>query len=121
MNLIVDNKLDTAALKQAFSTITWTILPRSLGPNHTEHFYTGQYSDDVKEIKIILRPSLTMSVTESFKNRMPQNGNIPQPGYVGPLVDWGSYVEVKVPESFLAEVKSVAQPLPVKQKQKIEW
>jgi hypothetical protein len=121
VDLIVDNQLDGNALKAMFGSIAWTILPRNLGPNHSEYFYTGHYSDEVKEIKIILRPSLTMSVTESFKNRMSQNGAVPPPEYRGLLVDWGQYVEVQVPASFLQNVIAVAKPLATKQKQKIEW
>ena len=121
MDVITDNQLNTAVFKEVFQNLVWTKLPRVLGPNHTEFFYSGIYSDELKEIKVLLRSSLAMSVTESFKNRMPQNGAIPADSYKGPLVDWGSYVEVRVPQSLYDEAAALAKPLPKKQTQKIEW
>jgi hypothetical protein len=121
VDIIVDQKLDTSAFKSMYKTLTWTKLPRKLGPNHSEFFYSGVYSDDEKEIKVLLRPSLTMSVSESFKNRMAQNGAVPTEGYRGLLVDWGSSVEVKVPQIMFDEISGLANPLPIKNTQKIEW
>ena len=121
MNVIIDNELDVEAFKFIYKTLTWTKLPRNLGINHSEFFYSGLLNNEEKELKILLRSTLTMSVTESFKNRLPMNGDIPPDGYKGQLVDWGFYLEVQVPQEMFDEIASISQPLVSKKVKKIEW
>lgn len=106
--LIENNKLNIQEFKETFSSISWTRLPRQLGPNHTEYFYSGLLETEDKRIQVTIRPSGVMALSETFKNRTPMNGSSPQPGYTGPLVDWGASVEVRVDKNFIDEVEAVA-------------
>jgi hypothetical protein len=119
--LIEDGKLNIEDFKKLFSSITWTKLPRNLGVNHKEYFYSGKYENPEMVVSVTIRPSMNMAISESFKNRMPMDGSIPPDGYRGPLVNWGSSVELMVDENFIKEVDNVAGQLMNKTIQKLEW
>jgi len=108
--LIENEKLNIEEFKSLAPTLNWLKLPRKLGPNHTEYFYSSKYEDSSTIIKVTIRPSLWMSVSESFKNRMPMDGSIPKPDYKGPVVEWGSYAEMAIDESVLNKIKEWAKP-----------
>jgi hypothetical protein len=108
--LIENNKLNVQEFKEVFDSISWTRLPRKLGVNHTEYFYSGYWETPTFKVQITVRPSLVMALTETFKNRMVTDGSIPADGYRGQLVDWGSYIEMRVDQKFLDDVALRAVP-----------
>lgn len=119
--LIENNALNIVEFKKLFSNITWTKLPRKLNVNHSDFFYTGVYETPDTVVKITVRPSMNMAISETFKNRMPMDGSIPPDNYRGVLVEWGSTVEIKVDEKFIANVDAVAEKLVSKPTQSLEW
>lgn len=106
--LIENGKLNITEFKAIFNDIAWTRLPRKLGPNHTEYFYVGSLENESLKIQVTIRPSLVMAISETFKNRVMTDGSIPLEGYRGPLVDWGSSLEMRVDQKFLDEVAAKA-------------
>lgn len=119
--LIINSILDISEFKVLFPSIVWTKLPRTLGVDHKEYFYTGLYEDDEKRVNITIRPSKIMAISENFKKRMPQDGSIPKEGYNGMLVEWGSSTEVKIDDKLIAEIDMKAGLLAPRVKQVIEW
>jgi hypothetical protein len=119
--LINDSQLDIAKFREFFPQITWTKLPRTLGPDHKEFFYTGIYEDDEKRVNLTIRPSKIMAISETYKNRLPMDGGVPPENYRGAVVEWGASVELKVDDKFIAEVETVAQKLVPRTKQTLEW
>lgn len=119
--LIVDGKLNIAEFKNQFQSFEWLKLPRKLGPNHTEYFYSTKYEDSSRIVKATIRPSLWMSVSESFKNRKPMDGSIPEEGYKGPVVEWGYYTEINIDENFLNKIKEIAKSPEEREKQTLTW
>lgn len=120
--IINDNKLDVKEFKEIFESISWIKLPRNLGKNHSEFFYSGKYETDDKKISITLRPSMVMAISETFKNRHPSDGSIPTESYRGPLVEWGGTIEVLMDAKFLKAVEKLAKPLmPREETQTISW
>jgi len=120
--MLIDNeKLNVDEFKKIAPNLDWLKLPRKLGPNHAEYFYCSRFEDDSTIIKITIRPSLQMSVSESFKNRMPMDGSIPKPDYKGPVVEWGGYIEMTIDEGVLSKVMGWAKDPENKSKQTMSW
>lgn len=118
--LIKDNKLDIEEFKTFFDKLKWLKLPRKLGQNHTEHFYVGKYEDDERIIKITLRPSLRMQVSESFKNYT-LRGELAPKDYKQETCNWGATIEVIASKSMAEKILEVCEELPEKTKQVLEW
>jgi hypothetical protein len=116
-----NNKLNMDVFKDLFFSIKWTKLPRVLGPNHTDYFYTGVLEDAERRIAITVRPTQIMAVSENLKGRHPQNGAVPDENYKGMLVEWGYYVEVKVPDSFMKDLDEWSQVPIANAAQVLEW
>ena len=116
-----DNKLNMEVFKDLFFSIKWTKLPRQLGPNHTEYFYTGVLEDTERRIAITVRPTQIMAVSENLKDRHPQDGRVPDEAYKGFLVEWGFYTEVKVPDSFMKDLDEWSQVPTNNVAQTLEW
>jgi len=106
--LIENGNLDFEEFKKFLNKLEWKKVPRKLGPDHSEYFYIANYEDEEKKIRIQVRPSLRMKVTESFKNRT-IHGNIPPEGYRGQLVDFGSTAEVLIDKSVIEKLKKIAK------------
>jgi hypothetical protein len=119
--LIEDGKLNLEEFRATVPQLEWIKLPRVLGPNHTEYFYSAKFEDSSKIIKVIVRPSLWIAITESFKNRKSMDGSVPEEGYKGALVDWGSYIEAKVDENFIEKIKTLAKSPEERTVQTISW
>ena len=116
-----DNKLNMDVFKGLFFSIKWTKLPRVLGPNHTDYFYTGVLEDNERRIAITVRPTQIMAVSENLKGRLPQNGAVPDENYKGFLCEWGYYVEVKVPDSFMKDLDEWSKVPVAHIAQVLEW
>ena len=123
--MLIDNeKLNIEEFKTLVPNMTWLKLPRNLGTNHSEYFYSGKFEDDSKLIQVTVRPSLWISVTESFKNRRPQDGLPPTEEDIAknrPLVDWGSYIEINIDENFLNKIKELAKSPESRTSQTVSW
>lgn len=98
----------------------WTKYPRKLGKDFSEFFYSGNFEDEKRIVKVTIRPSLWMSVSESFKNLKP-NGKTPEDGYTGTLVNCGTSVEVQVDENFRKNIEAISKPPKEKLIQKVFW
>ena len=118
--LIKDSALDISSFKEFFDQIKWLRVPRTLGLDHAQFFYLGSYEDSEKRVKITLRPSMYMAVEETLKNRT-KTGEAPVDSYRGTLYDYGSSVEVKIDDSMLEKIKSIAKEQPATSPQKLTW
>jgi hypothetical protein len=119
--LIKDGVLNIEEFKALMPTLSWKRAPRWAGKDREDVFYISHYEDDNKIIEVSIRPSLRMLLSESFKNYTPKGDPAPE-NYTGPLVDWGSSVEVIIDEKFLEEIKKLAEPAgPTSTLQKISW
>jgi hypothetical protein len=119
--LIENGKLNVPEFKEFFDQIQWKRVPRSLGPNHSEFFHVGSYEDSDKIIAITIRPSKIMALSETFKNRMLNDGSVPPEGYKGQTNNWGTSVEVLVDDKFIQAVVEAAKPLPAREHQVLTW
>lgn len=117
--LITDGNLNIQLFKELVPTLTWKIYPRQIG-TCTQHFYITKYEDEEKIIEVSIRPSLRAQIIETFKNRTP-TGNIPPSNYNGPLVEYGSSVEIIIDNKFLDKIKSLAKVEDSKNTQVISW
>jgi len=120
MNLIESEKLNVDNFKAFIKDKTWIRLPRKLNKDNTAFFYTLNYEDDTKIVKIVVKPHKEMSVTESFKNYM-LNGEPAPSNYKGQTCDWGFYVNVKVDEEFIKNIDKIAKNKDIPEKQLITW
>lgn len=118
--LIDQGLLDKDKFAELLPMIKWTKLPRKLGPDHKEFFYSGQYENAEKTVLVTIRPSLWMAISESFKNRK-LDGSIPEEGYKGQLVSWGASTEVRVDSNFVEKVDSLAQSMEKRVIQTVNW
>jgi hypothetical protein len=118
--LIENNMLDVQVFKELMPTLKWIKYPRKLGLNHKEFFFSASLEDDQVSIRVMLRPSGWLQVSESFKNRMPNNGSIPVEGYKGHLVDWGSTVEVKASDTLMLAIEKLSKAPEIKKYQEVD-
>jgi len=119
--LIVDGNLNVEAFKEFFNKLNWVKTPRKLSQDHIDYFYIGSYEDDKKVIKVSVRPSKRMQISESFKNRT-VDGEIPNPkASKRGLVNWGSTVTVVVDDKFIQAVKDVSEFRSSEKIQKLSW
>lgn len=117
------NELNQNEFKQQFKEIDWVKVTRKIGTAE-EIWYTGHYEDDKKKVKAVVRPSLRMQLTETFKNML-ANGTSPKKGQkptkTSPFVEYGSTVQVLVDSNFISEVEKIAKEPTKKKIQKISW
>lgn len=114
--LIKDNKLDVEEFKSIFNTLTWIKAPRHLSPKVTEYFYIGTYEDADKIIKIKLRPSKRLQITESTKGHDKYGNKISNGGH-----EFGQTIEVLAENSLIEKIHQAAKPLEPKTKQVVNW
>ena len=107
--LIKDGNLDFKEFKKFFMKLEWKKVPRKLGPDHSQFFYVAKYEDEEKIIKVTIRPSNVMQLSESFKNRVINTGKAPPKGYKGALADFGTTVEVRVDQSVITKLEKIAK------------
>lgn len=104
--LIKDFKLDVEEFKSFYTKIKWQKAPRKLTHDHVDYFYVGEYSDEERVIRISIRPSKRMQISESFKG-FDKAGkkleNNPEKG-----VNFGTTVEVVISEATLEKIKKLA-------------
>lgn len=119
--LIEDNKLNIKKFKEFFPKLEWVRVPRTLTHDHTDYFYIGTYEDKDLKVSATIRPSMFMQLYETQKN-MTQEGKKPTTASKSlRLVNWSSSVEVKVDDSFVSKVKSVAKEQPVNKNEIVSW
>jgi hypothetical protein len=119
--LIEDNNLNIKAFKDFFSKLDWVRVPRTLTQDHVDYFYIGSYEDEELKVSINIRPTYYMQVFETFKNRTLDGKKPTSISSKSKLVNWSSSVEVKVDDSFMDKVKSVAKDKPIQTSQIVTW
>ena len=120
MELINEDKLNTELFKTIYSDLIWQRLPRQLGPNHQQYFYVGEYDDGIKTIRVQIRPSMWMKVTESYK-KYDKNGKEIDNKYTGQIYSFGKTVEVLIDDNVLDKIKKLAIPQNKNDIQRISW
>lgn len=119
--LIEDSTLNIKEFKTFFNRLDWVRVPRTLTQDHADYFYVGTYEDKDLRVKATIRPSLHMQLFETSKN-LTLDGKKPKiTNDRTKLVDWSSSVEVKVDDSFIEKVKSVAKEQELNPPQTITW
>jgi len=120
--LLIDKEgnLDFDYFKKIHKELVWKKVPRELSKKVKEYFYTGEYEDSKRIIKVSIRPTKYMKIQETFKGRKP-DGSAPNKLYKGPLVNWGSTVEVLIDDSVLNEIKKLAKTPNITGVQKVTW
>jgi hypothetical protein len=119
--LIKDQQLDMGEFKTFYKQMLWRRVPRKLSDNHSDYFYVGTFEDAERIIRISVRPSMRMQVSESFKGYM-ANGQKAPAGYdPAKLVEYGTTVEVMIDGSVLDKIKEVAVENPQAQTQNVKW
>lgn len=119
--LIKDGQLDVIQFKSFFDELKWVSKKRKTAQNKKpEVFYLGVYENAEKKISISVRPTLWMRVTESQKNMTP-SGEKPSENYKGPLVDYGTSVEVKIDQSIIDQILKVSKERERSKPQTVSW
>jgi len=118
--LIKDNQLNNAEFKKFFPKLSWERVPRELSKKHTDYFYVGTYEDKKVKIKASIRPSKIMQLSESFKG-FDKNGKKAPKGYRGETYEFGSTVEIQVPDKFIKEVDKASNKKNTNKTNKLEW
>ena len=108
--LIEDGKLNTQEFKLRYQSFDWIRVPRQLGPDHKEYFYIANYEDEDWKISIKTRPSMRMSVSESYKH-CDVKGNKVDPATTTKY-EFGTSIEVVITENTLEQIRKVAKELP---------
>lgn len=118
--LIKDGTLNQKKFKTFFKKLTWKKFPRDLSNVRNEFFYIGTYEDDKTIVKATIRPSNVMKLEETFKG-LDVNGEQPPQGYRGRTYEFGSTIEISVPDSFVKDVIANLQaPIDIKT-QSLNW
>lgn len=107
--LIEDGKLNIDEFKSRFRSFSWLKVPRELGVDHKDFFYIAEYNDDDWKISIKTRPSMYMSISETYKH-CDVKGNKIDPNSTTKY-EFGSSIEVKITENTLKEINSIAKEL----------
>jgi len=119
--LIEGSTLNTKEFKKFFKRLDWVRVPRTLTQDHTDYFYIGTYEDKDSKVQATIRPSKYMQLFETTKN-LTLDGKIPAKITSSTkLCSWSKSIEVKVDDSFMTKVKSVAKEPEQDEKQIISW
>lgn len=118
--LIEENKLNIDYFKLIFDSIIWKKKIRVLSENRKEVFYIGKFENEDKVIKITIRPSMRMQVSESFKNRTLE-GKVPPKDFKGQLCEFGSTIEVIVDKSVVDQISQKSKNYETEKPQVISW
>lgn len=120
MSLIKNNNtLDTEVFKHEYANYTWYKVPRVLTQDHQDYFYIVKSDDTNSALKIVIRPSKMMAITETNKN-CDINGNTLEENSTKKKFEFSKYVEVKVGEKLLKEIDSISVNVENLQIQKVE-
>lgn len=108
--LIEDGKLNTQEFKARYSQFDWIRVPRQLGVDHKDFFYVASFEDEDWKISIKTRPSMYMSISESYKH-CDVRGNRVDKEYNKEKYEFGTSIEVKITDNTLEEIKKIAKEL----------
>lgn len=117
--LIENDKFNLKEFKEKYKSLDWQRYPRKLGPNHTDYFYIGRYDDDDWSIKVKIRPSLRMDISESYKH-CDEHGNKINASSKKKFT-FGKSVEVVIDSIFLDKIKKVSRECDSNKVQKVSW
>ena len=118
--LIKDGNLDFSEFRSVVKKLDWTKITRNLDGRRNENFFIGRYEDEFKVIKVSVRPSFKMQISESYKNKT-ADGKIPSKNYNGPLYNFGTTIEVEIDQSFIDELDKISVPAGIKDKKVFKW
>jgi len=119
-HLIYDKKLHKTNFKKTVIKLDWKYSVK-LRAGKEDVFYIGLLSTEDKIIKIKIRPSLLMTVMETFK-KCTMQGELAPEGYKGDLYEFGTSVEVKISEDFLNKLVKKVKPKKLDNSTKtLEW
>lgn len=118
--LIIDGKLNFAGFKRFYKKMDWVEAHRKLSENKSDSFFVGTFEDSKKKIKVIVRPSMIMMLSESVKN-MTEEGKKPDRAYKGKLCEFGTTIEVKIDNIFLDKIKKEVIDFVPNKTQTISW
>jgi len=118
--LINDGKLNLAGFKRFYKKINWIKAHRKLSENKSDSFFIGTFEDSKKKIKVVIRPSMIMMLSESFKN-MTEEGKKPDKSYKGKLCEFGTTIEVKIDDMFLDKIIELSKEHRNNETEKISW
>lgn len=106
-----DNTINLSGFKKVIKDLDWKKIPRKTG-DRIEFFYSGRLDTSEKIITVVIRPSLSMTVTEMFKKH--ENGKTEL---------FGHSAESHISETFLSKLlEKVGKIKDGKPKNKIlEW
>jgi hypothetical protein len=106
--LIRDGELQKEAFKDIIPQMEWYFVDVRLSQNKSGRSYSGKLETDSKIVLVRIRPTLLMTLSESFKN-CDVAGNLVAPG-TDRTVDFGTSVEVKLTPDFLKKMLKLAKP-----------
>jgi len=118
--LIVKQKLNFSAFKRFYKKMAWIKTSRKLSDTKVDDFYIGRYEDKEMDIKVSIRPSMRMAVSESFKNMTP-TGEKPAKDYKGKLCEFGTTIEVIIDDKFLDKIAKEVKSDLTGETQRISW
>jgi len=119
--LIKNGNLDIKEFKDFFDKIEWIKAPRNLSTKIKEFFYLATYEDDNKVIKISIRPSMRMKISESFKNKLVDGSDPKNKEDKNAKYEFGTTIEVLIDNELLDRIKKKAQPPKENSIQKVIW
>jgi len=108
--LIEDGKLNTQEFKKRYKSFDWIRVPRQLGTDHKEFFYIASYEDQDWKISIKTRPSMRMSVSETYKHCDIKGNKIDHNSTT--KYEFGTSIELVITQNTLEQIKEVAKELP---------
>ena len=118
--LIINNALDIKAFKESLEDITWTRYERKLSENRKDIFIVGKLDKTDESLKVTIRPSNVMSVTEVYR-RYSLDGRKVDDKYEGKTCDWGASVEVRIDDSLRQKIESICTERIASKQQVISW
>ena len=118
--LIIDQQLNLEEFKGFYKQMNWKVMHRKLSDTISDTFYVGIYKDKKRNIKVTIRPSMVMMISESTKG-LTEKGKKPWFGYKGELFDFGTTIEVKIDDQFLNRIKEEASTDDGEQIQQVAW
>lgn len=118
--IIKDNKFNIKYFKKFYKEIKWRKIERTLSKTKKEIFYVGKYNDDSSRIKIKIRPSMIMQISESY-NGYDKNGNKLPKDHNGNSYFFGNTIEVKIDDQFLSKIEEISEVNNEPTIEKVSW
>jgi len=119
--LIEDNLLNVKEFKKLVKKFKWVKYVKVTSPEKSETYYSATFKEGVREVKISIRPSGIMQISESEAKYNQMGKEVDLNTYKKEIFSFGTTIRVRLDDTFLKKIDKLAKPFKKDVLQDIKW